>query len=230
MKKIMPIGQTFDETMAYYDNWVKKAVPGYEDLFNVALQVIPFDPAARIAVLDLGAGTGLFSQLVFTRYANATFVLYDLAEKLLEVARRRFQGSEQQFRYVLGDYREITGTEQYDLVISSLSIHHLADEDKQRLFGSVYRLLRKPGVFLNLDQIRGETPDVQRLYWEQWLAHVRGAGGSEAEIQASIERRQTYDKDALLVDQLQWLKDAGFENVDCVYKHYFVAAFLAMKQ
>jgi tRNA (cmo5U34)-methyltransferase len=229
----MSIGQTFNETAAYYDSWVKKALPGYADLFNVALQVIPFAPDAPIAVLDLGAGTGLFSQYVLSRYFNATFVLYDLAEKMLEVARHRFQGRELQFRYVNGDYltlaRESEGAEQYDLVISSLSIHHLADEDKQRLFGSVYRLLRKPGMFLNLDQVRGETPDLQRLYWQQWLAHVRHAGGTEMEIQASIERRLTYDKDATLADQLGWLKTAGFVNVDCVYKHYFIGAFLAMK-
>ncbi len=225
----MSIGQAFDETVAYYDNWVRKALPGYEDLFNVALQVIPFAPEERIAVLDLGSGTGLFAQHVLSRYDSASFVLYDLAEKLLEVARRRFQGREQQFQYTVGDYREITGEDQYDLVVSSLSIHHLADDEKQRLFARIYRLLRKPGAFLNLDQIRGETPDLQRLYWQQWLAHVRRAGAAEAEIQASIRRRQEYDRDALLADQLQWLKAAGFANVDCVYKHYFVGVFLAMK-
>ncbi len=227
------IGQSFDETAAYYDAWVKKALPGYADLFRTALQVIPFAPDAPITVLDLGAGTGLFSQSVLSRYHNASFVLYDLAEKLLEVARWRFQDREQQFQFVKGDYREIApervNEQTFDLVISSLSIHHLVDEDKQRLFGSIYHLLRKPGVFLNLDQIRGETPDLQRLYWEQWLAHVRREGGTEAEIQASIERRRTYDKDATLAEQLNWLKAAGFVNVDCVYKYYFVGAFLARK-
>lgn len=108
-------------------------------------------------------------------------------------------------------------------------IHHLADDEKQRLFARIFRMLRKPGVFLNLDQIRGETPDLQRLYWQQWLAHVRRAGATEAEIQASIKRRQEYDRDALLADQLGWLKAAGFASVDCVYKHYFVGVFLAMK-
>jgi tRNA (cmo5U34)-methyltransferase len=50
------------------------------------------------------------------------------------------------------------------LVISSMSIHHLVDEDKQRLFSQVYRLLRRPGVLVTVDQIRGETPELQRLY------------------------------------------------------------------
>jgi tRNA (cmo5U34)-methyltransferase len=225
----MDIGQSFDETVAYYDQWIQKAIPGYKDLFSVALQVIPFPSQAPISVLDLGAGTGLFSQYMLSRCPQASFVLMDLAVELLEIARRRFKEHSSQFRYVTGDYRQISGEGQYDLVISSMSIHHLADEDKQRLFAQVYQLLRKPGVFVNVDQIRGETPDLQRLYWEQWLAHVRRSGGTEAEIESSVNRRKKYDKDALLADQLNWFKTAGFTNVDCVYKYYFTGVFLAMK-
>ncbi|RPJ51332.1 MAG: class I SAM-dependent methyltransferase, partial [Chloroflexi bacterium] len=86
----MDIGQSFDETVAYYDQWIKKAIPGYNDLFSVALQVIPFDLEAPISVLDLGAGTGLFSQYVSSHYPRASFLLMDLAVELLEIARRRF--------------------------------------------------------------------------------------------------------------------------------------------
>src|SRR5690242_356729 len=114
----MDIGQSFDETVAYYDQWIKKAIPGYSDLFSVALQVIPFPAGAPIAVLDLGAGTGLFSQSVLSRYPRASFVLMDLAAELLEIARRRFIDHASQFTCVTGDYREISGESRYDLVIS----------------------------------------------------------------------------------------------------------------
>ncbi len=225
----MDIGQSFDGTVAYYDQWIKKAIPGYNDLFSVAVQVIPFAPEAPITVLDLGAGTGLFSQYVLSRYPSASFVLMDLAVELIEIARLRFKDHSQQFSYITGDYREMNGEGQYDLIISSMSIHHLADEEKQRLFEKVYRLLRRPGAFVNVDQIRGETPELQRLYWEQWLAHVRRNGGTDAEIDFSVTRRRKYDQDALLADQIAWLKAAGFTNVDCVYKYYFTGAFLGMK-
>jgi tRNA (cmo5U34)-methyltransferase len=225
----MAIGQSFDETAAYYDSWMRKAIPGYDDLFTAATQIIPFPAETPLHVLDLGAGTGLFSQRVFSSYPNAKFVLVDLAEKLMDIAHHRFKNYPDQFSYLIQDYRELDGKYQYNLVISSLSIHHLTDHEKAELFGRIYQLLRSPGIFVNVDQVRGETLDLQRLYWDQWLAHVRNMGGTEEEILSSTQRRQTYDKDALLSDQLNWLRAAGFSNVDCVYKHYFVGVFIGMK-
>jgi tRNA (cmo5U34)-methyltransferase len=207
-----------------------KALPNYIDIFSAALELLPFEPSKSIEVLDLGAGTGLFSKHVFEKYPKASFVLYDLAEKMLGVARERFREYPQQFKYILSDYRKIQGEDEYDLVISSLSIHHLEDKEKCELFCRINKLLRKGGIFVNIDQIRGETQYLGDLYWNHWLAQVRRAGFTEERIQESIDRRIPYDRDALLEDQLLWLKNSGFGNVDCVYKNFFVGVFLAIKE
>ncbi len=126
--------------------------------------------------MDLGAGTGLFSKHVLEKYPQANFVLYDLADKMLEVAKDRFQSTPAQFEYVVGDYRTLQVTHDFDLVISSLSIHHLTDDEKQDLFRSIYGVLRKPGLFINIDQIRGETAYLREVYWNFWLNASAGAG------------------------------------------------------
>lgn len=226
----MTIEAAFNDSIEYYDDWMEKALPNYADLFGTAIELLPFEPDAAIDVLDLGAGTGLFSKHVLGKYPNAKFILYDLAEKMLGVARKRFEKNARQFRYTVGDYRKIHGEQEYDLIISSLSIHHLEDEEKRELFGRIYALLRVGGIFLNVDQIRGETDYLRELYWNHWLTQVRRAGFSEERIQESIGRRIPYDRDALLADQLHWLKDSGFGNVDCVYKNFFVGVFLAVKE
>lgn len=226
----MTIDQAFDRTVAYYDSWVQKALPGYGDIFAIATQVIPFESSAPIRVLDLGAGTGLFSQHVLQKHPNATFVLWDLAEKMLEVAEQRFAEQTGQFEFVIEDYRSLQAAEDFDLVISSLSIHHLTDEEKRKLCHQVYAALKEGGAFVNIDQIKGETTRLQDLYWKLWLQHTRANGAPEEQIQESIERRTTYDRDALLADQLGWLREAGFVNVDCVYRHTFVGLFFGMKE
>ena len=225
----MTVEQAFDQSVKYYDNWMKIALPSYSEIFSSALEVIPFGVNEALEVLDLGAGTGLFSQHVFTKYPHAKFVLCDLAPKMLEVARERFQQHQDQFEYIVTDYRDFQIAGRYDLVISSLSIHHLTNDEKKNLFSDVYRSLNDTGVFVNIDQIKGPTADMQDFYWVNWLEKVREKGAAEEQIQASIQRRTRYDKDALLIDQLTWLREAGFANVDCIYKNTFIGVFYASK-
>ena len=225
----MTIDQAFDQTAAYYDRWVRKALPNYDELFATATELIPFSPEEPIDVLDLGAGTGLFSWHVLGKLPKARFVLVDLAPKLLTIARSRFRDKTGQFQFVEADYRHLEYTRQFDLVISSISIHHVEDREKLSLFDAIYGALRTDGLFLNVDQIKAPTTRLQALYWSNWLKVVRRRGASEDEIQNSIQRRKTYDRDALLVDQLRWLENAGFADVDCVYKNWFVGVFCAFK-
>ncbi|BDV44859.1 SAM-dependent methyltransferase [Geotalea uraniireducens] len=226
----MAIGEAFDNSVAYYDGWVRKAVPGYDDLFAIARELLPFPAAAPIEVLDLGAGTGLFSWQVLAKYPQARFVLCDVADRMLDVARERFRDYPDQFRYLLSDYRELRDPGRFDLVISSLSIHHLADEEKKALCGRVYALLRDGGMFVNIDQIKGPTPGLQELYWNTWLAKIRQAGATEEEVRAGIERRLAYDREATLADQLRWLEEAGFADVDCIYKNYLIGLIIGVKK
>jgi tRNA (cmo5U34)-methyltransferase len=225
----MTIDSAFNATIEYYDDWMKKALPNYHEIFRTAQELIPFETTKPIEVLDLGAGTGLFSKHVLEKYPDARFLLYDVADKMLDVARERFCGNPQQFEFTTGDYRTLQVPHDFDLVISSLSIHHLTHEEKQDLFRKIYSILKKSGTFIHVDQIRGETEYLRELYWSHWLTQVRKNESSEKKIQESIDRRTKYDRDATLADQLRWLEEAGFKNVDCVYKNYFVGVFLAMK-
>jgi tRNA (cmo5U34)-methyltransferase len=200
----MPIDQAFNASIDYYDDWMRKALPNYNDIFKTAQELIPFPPAAAIDVLDLGAGTGLFASHVLEKYSHGRFLLYDVANKMLEVAKDRFRAYPEQFEYRVGDYRNLQVSHDFDLVVSSLSIHHLSDDEKRDLFRAIYGVLRKPGLFINVDQIRGETPFLRELYWNHWLAQVRQREPSETRIEESIDRRLTYDRDVSLGDQLLW--------------------------
>jgi len=223
------IAQAFDASVDYYDDWMRNALPSYDGIFAAALEQIPFEKDASIRVLDLGAGTGLFSWHILEEYPAATFTLCDLAPKMLEIARQRFASYSDQFTFLIKDYRQISADQKFDLVISSLSIHHLSDEDKRALFLHIHSILEDGGLFINIDQVWGPTEYWHSRYWDQWLERVRHSGASETQIEASIRRRKTYDREASLADQLLWLRQAGFSQVDCIYKHAFIGVFCALK-
>lgn len=223
------IAQAFDASVDYYDDWMRVALPSYDGIFAAALEQIHFEKSASIRVLDLGAGTGLFSWHVLGEYPAAKFTLCDLASKMLEIARKRFASYPGRFTYRVEDYRQMPVDQKFDLVISSLSIHHLSHEDKRALFARIHALLNDGGLFLNIDQVWGPSEYWQARYWDQWLERVRQSGASEDQIEASVKRRKEFDREASLADQLEWLRQAAFSQVDCVFKHAFIGVFCAFK-
>jgi tRNA (cmo5U34)-methyltransferase len=223
------IDDAFNKSVDYYDAWIRKALPCYDELFSVAVESIPFPDDKKLDILDLGAGTGLYSWHILQRYREANFTLVDVADKMLAVAEKRFADFGRQFSYMISDYREALPESPSDLIVSSLSIHHLNNDEKQKLFMDIFSNLKPGGAFINVDQIKGPSDQFQELYWSTWLKKVRRAGASEQQIQESILRRKAFDRDATMEDQLHGLRNAGFNKVDCLYHHYFVGVFFAQK-
>ncbi|WP_208099060.1 class I SAM-dependent methyltransferase [Nostoc sp. 106C] len=172
----------------------------------------------------MGAGTGLYAGMVQAVFPNAEFTLLDLAAEMLEKAKSRFRKMGKSPRILIGDYVETDITGAYDLVISALSIHHLSDADKECLYQRIYNVLNPGGMFVNADQVLGKTPNLEKLYRQQWLNSVCAQGISNEELKAAQKRMQ-YDRMATLDIQLAWLEAAGFQDVDCWYKNFSFAVF-----
>jgi tRNA (cmo5U34)-methyltransferase len=203
----------FDSTAAAYDHDRMKLIPGHERFYAAAIELIP-EKADHI--LDLGAGTGLFTAMIRSRFPDAYLHLIDLSEPMLEQAKARFV-RDQKIHLQVGDYTTATWGPSYDAIVSALSIHHLEDDRKQDLFARVFAALRPGGVFVNADHIAGPTPDLEELYQQRWLAAVRANGATEQQIADSLYRQQE-DRRSPVESQLAWLRAAGFDNVDCHYK------------
>jgi tRNA (cmo5U34)-methyltransferase len=214
----------FDRAARDYDRARRQLVPCFDELYGTVLGLLRFGQRAEVSILDLGAGTGLLSALVAGALPNARMTLVDFSEAMLKKARRRFASESARFDFEVMDYAKEPLVGEYDAVISALSIHHLEDEEKRRLFRKVYEILPEGGVFVNADQVLGTTPEIEGRYHEWWLHEAREAGVSENDLAASLERIEQ-DKNATLESQLGWLEEAGFEEVDCPYKNHRFAVY-----
>lgn len=151
-------------------------------------------------------------------FPNAQFRLVDVAAEMLGRARERFAREAARFRHLNLDYATAPLPGQFDLVISCLSVHHHSDQDKAALFGRIHAALRPGGAFINSDEVLGETPAIEARNRAGWLAATRRLGVSQDDLGAAHER-MIHDRPATLADQLRWLHEAGFRDVDCPYKN-----------
>jgi SAM-dependent methyltransferase len=157
-------------------------------------------------VLDLGCGAGQMIAVVREELPGIAAVGLDLSPTMVLAARRHFLGhpeSEIRVHDLMEPLPDDLG--EFDTVVSGLVIHNLPDERKRSLCAEAFNVLRPGGYFYNLDVV--DAPSVR--------VHA-----SQATL--GFDERQP-NQPAPLENQLAWLREAGFEDVDCFWKWFELA-------
>lgn len=225
------VRDTFDRDAAAYDAARRRLVPCFDAFYGTVARCLAGLPASA-RVLDLGAGTGLLSGLLLERVPVERIDLVDVSEGMLAVARQRFttDGCARVTFTVaaMEDFFPAADTA-YDAVMSALAIHHLADDAKRALFRRVHDGLAPGGVFVNADQVAAPTPFLDAHYRAWWEHDCRRAGATDDDLAGAADRMK-HDRCATVEDQLAWIREAGFMDVDAPYQNGMFAVFRAIKR
>lgn len=225
---IVGIKNAFNKGAKDYDLARKQLIPCFENFYGTALDLINFEKK-NIKVLDLGAGTGLFSYFVAEKIPSADYTLIDLSDQMLNEARNRFSKLKIKINYLNQNYANDRIEGKFDLIISALSIHHLTEEEKEKLFSKLYSILNVNGLFINADQVLGQTEFIENSYKNNWLKQVRKNGVSETSLNDALERMKE-DKMSTLQKQLQWLNNNNFKDVNCWYQNQSFVVYSGKKE
>ena len=209
------VEDAFNDASDKYDNYRKQAIPNMELYYNTAIELTQKYDKPKI--LDLGAGTGILTQLLHEKHPESDITLLDLSVQMLNKAKLKFK--KQKFKYIIADYLRYDYNEKYDVVISSLSIHHLTDEKKQELYKKVYSILNDGGIFINADEVYGQSEVTEQIFKNKDSSHLNKQDIPEEEKEVLRQRRKL-DRPSRLTDTIRWYEDIGFVNVDVYYKYY----------
>ncbi len=222
------VGRFFDQLTDDYTKIIERCFPRYREMLWALLEYLPSDAQPR-NILELGCGTGNLSVLLSTRYENATIRMIDISSDSLQACEQRFSSSSR-LVFQQADFRELEFDEsQFDLIISSIAVHHLTSEDKRVMFGKIDHWLARDGVFAYADQHAGATDDLNRKHIENWKALSREAGSTPAEWEMWMQHQREHDHHDPLCDQIDWLRNAGFKVVDCPWRYLLWAVLICQK-
>jgi SAM-dependent methyltransferase len=180
---------------------------------SVLLEQVPREVGR---VLDLGTGDGRLLTMLQAERPEMRGVGVDFSDVMLAAARERFAGDElvELVEHDMADPLS-AGLGRFDAVVSSMAIHHLEHDRKRSLYGEVFELLEPGGIFANFEHVASPT---RRL-------HV-------AFFEAIGERVEDEDPSDRLLDvetQLRWLRELGFDDVDCYWKWLEMALLIGVK-
>ncbi len=190
-------------------------------------------------LLELGAGTGHFTEKVVAAGHFREIVVTDGAEAMLAIARETLVPGSTRVRFRRLDFTtawaEAFAGSDVDAVTSAMALHHA--EDKPRLFRQVFAVLKPGGVFVFADHMAGTSAAVQHLIAREraLLALGRPARERLEQVQALIrqdeEQQQVEGNRCESVARYErHLAEAGFVDVDCLWRDYWLAVFVARKR
>lgn len=165
-----------------YLDLMRADIPGYLELQDEVAAAT--DGRDVRDALELGIGTGETARRVLERHPHAAWTAVDANDAMLSRAAEVLPDA----RLVKARLEDPLPDGPFDLVVSSLAVHHLDGEAKRDLFHRVHDVLRDGGTFVLGDVVVPEDPR-----------------------DAQIEIDWVVDLPDRLDDQLEWLRHAGFD-------------------
>lgn len=225
--EIEKIKDRFNLVAQKYDEQRRFFIPCFDDYYQTSILFLSKIRPDFKTILDLGAGTGLLTKYLYEKFPNAKYTLVDASEQMIDIARQRFKNMDN-FSFVISDYSKELPSNQYDLITSALSIHHLENDSKSVLYSNIYNNLPDNGCFINLDQFNASSDLLNNYYNQYWYDYIGQSAIIEKERDLWLQRREL-DRENTIEESVILLKQLGFKHVECIYSYMKFGVILAIK-
>lgn len=208
-------------------------------MHEVMLDLLSTLTSPQSTILELGAGTGLFTQKLLGTNHFREIDVTDGAPAMLQVAQQTLEAEQTLLRFIQLDFTTdwpgLFAGIQFDAVTSSIALHHAAN--KQQLFQQIFSVLKPQGVFVLADHMAGATAwTEQLLVKERALVRLGRENKENLErlqeiISGDAERGRKEGNACESAAQYQYyLNQSGFKDAECIWRDYWLAVFVARKQ
>ena len=231
-----------------YDEMAPYLVPQYNFLQSAMLEYLDIQNFSQPVVVDLGAGSGIFLERILSANATAHCYWIDSSGGFLDIAQQKLAPYQDRVTFVLATMEEPWEqqlTQLPDFIFSMSAIHHLLNEEKMELYQRCFVILADNGWLVNIDEMKTIYDDAYYHSLLNWARHVdRSATVIPAEKtdlyhqwvdhfdkwkernidnfgQPKVKGDDLHERFTL---QMQWLKAAGFVNVDVFVKYHLWCA------
>ena len=229
--KTKKLAQTFLEG-------VRGAIPAARLQLEMLSKIVSMWCPAPSQILDLGCGDGVLGRTLLDAHSTAHVTFADFSAPMLEAVEKQI-GNNRRTTIVKADFgtsnwvKFLEAGKPLDVIVSGFAIHHQTDNRKRELYTEIYGLLRDGGIFLNLEHVSSATPSGSALFDSFFVDHLvrfhadTSPNKTRQEIEEDYYQRPDKKENILASIEIQcgWLRDIGFQDVDCFFKVFELALF-----
>lgn len=211
------MSEFFENRIEGYEEHMISNVIGYKEAC-VKLPTLITSHCERL--LDLGCGTGLELENVFKAFSHIQVTGIDLTQSMLDKLQDKYKGKSLQL--ICGSYFDVElATESFDCAISFQTMHHFSHEAKIGLYKKICNTLKPKGMYIECDYMV-ETQEEEDYFYREYHRFMK-------DMAVSNEEFYHYDTPCTLGNQIKMLKEAGFINVEKVFKMNHTTMLTAIK-
>lgn len=157
---------SFDDIGEPFDEHVRKHLPGYDLIEQLAVSTAMWNVTDGSKVLDIGCATGQTLALLRDRTRRPyTSVGIDPDAGMLDVAKQRCP--EVRFHccdFQIADLHDDDGDQKFDVVFALFALQFISPRDRADALDRVASLLAPGGLFILAEKCEAESPRAADLY------------------------------------------------------------------
>jgi tRNA (cmo5U34)-methyltransferase len=217
----------------------RAAIPMAQEQIGVMMSIIKSGAKPVESFLDLGCGDGILGAAILGEYPSARGVFVDFSEPMLAQARDQLEEYASQLVFENIDYGDPAWIETiqahvpFETIVSGYSIHHQPDARKRQVYEEIFSMLKPGGWFVNIEHVSSAAQLNIDLFEHHYVSArysiEQREGGTRTVDQLAEEYKNRPDKAANLLApvelQCDWLREIGYEEVDCYFRIYELVVF-----
>src|SRR6266542_3481800 len=143
-----------------YSELMQRLIPFYDEQRDIMLSLMPLNRDAQLRVLDLGCGPGMMAARILLEFPHAELTLVDLTSEMIDACRVRLAHIDR-VKYRVSDFRTDDFGNGYDVILASLSLHHLELSARPEFARRAFLALTPGGRLISAEVIVDRSPTVR---------------------------------------------------------------------
>lgn len=217
-----------------FDDMVSRSVPFYNEIHTLILDLMDRAYRPETRIYDLGCSTGSTLALIDQHLKSQNkergqLIGIDNSAAMLEVCQEKLQplGVEDLELECLNI--EDINFKDSGLIIMNYTLQFISPEKRLEILKKIYESLCPGGIFILSEKIDLEDKKLHQLATELYYDFKRRSGYSELEISQKREALEEVLRPLTPEQQMQQLKEAGFQHIDTLFRWYNFTCYVGLK-
>lgn len=224
----------FDEGVAsVFDDMINRSIPYYEQSLKLGVDFVinSLKRAGNSGVVyDLGCSTGNFLLELSSRLEGNEYSLIgiDNSSAMIDRARLKAKTYGKKIDFICGDFIDIS-INNATAIVTNYTMQFIRPMNRSSLINKIFEAIGEDGIFIMSEKMTSPDKVLDKEMIQRYYLYKKEQGYSQNEITTKREALENVLVPYSLEENIQMLKNAGFKNVEVLFKWVNFATLIARK-